>query len=277
MPPIFFGTSIESGSFDETAMQTLFMDNLFLILGLILAVIIVVGAVLIFIGKHRRSSKTDMAERPERDLYADRYFEENPIEPVSTNKIESLFEAPVIGDEAVQTLDEETAPSAENHLDNPPEPKPARKSEMIIVLYVIAQRKTGFAGADVLTALEDLGLKYGNMRIFHHYGIGELKVQQPVFSIANMVEPGTFNPQRISNLTTPGLALFMRLPGPFGGRVAFELMLNNGQKMAEWLGGTLEDERHAELTPQTISRLRERIANFEQRSTNLSILKRLTS
>jgi len=260
-------------------MQTLSMDNHFLIIGLTIAVIIIiVGAiVLIFIRKHRRRNKTDMAERPERDLYADRYFEENPIEPVSTNKIESMFETPMIGD-TVQTPDE--ANNLDDPLDdNPPEPKkkPARKSEMIIVLYVIAQRETGFAGAAVLTALEDLGLKHGDMKIFHHYGIGELKVEQPVFSLANMVEPGTFNPQQMPNLTTPGIVLFMRLPGPFGGRVAFELMLNNAQKIAEWLDGSVKDERHVPLTPQTINRLRERIANFEQRSPNLSILKRLAS
>jgi cell division protein ZipA len=114
------------------------------------------------------------------------------------------------------------------------------------------------------------------MKIFHHYGIGEIKVKKPVFSIANMLEPGTFDVQRISKFVSPGLVLFMRLPGPFGGRVAFELMLNNAQKIAEILEGILEDDKHQPMTPQTINLLRERIANFERRDTPLSLRKRFS-
>jgi cell division protein ZipA len=151
-----------------------------------------------------------------------------------------------------------------------------KKSEMIIVLYVVAQRQSVFIGRDILTVFEDLGLQYGKMKIFHHYGIGELKVQQAIFSIANLMEPGTFNPQQMDDLTTEGLVLFMRLPGPFGGRVAFELMLNNAGKLAEVLEGTVEDERHTPLNQKLIGALRDKIANFEQRSSNLSMLKRFS-
>jgi cell division protein ZipA len=257
-------------------------DNLFLIIAITVTVVIIVGAIVLnFRRKRRRKRKAaEMADRPERDLYADRYFEDNHIEPDLAEKPNPLFESPTVN-ESVQTPETQALSAVENHPDSPPAKKPSapppkkeeRKSEMIIVLYVVAQRESGFTGADLLTALEDLGLKHGNMNIFHHYGIGDIKVQQPVFSLANMVEPGTFNPQQMLEFSTPGLALFMRLPGPFGGRVGFELMLNNAKKIADWLGGTLEDERHTPLTANTISALRARIANFEQRSPNLSMRK----
>lgn len=140
-----------------------------------------------------------------------------------------------------------------------------RPQELIIVLYVIAQTKAGFAGTDIFTILEELGLKYGEMKIFHHYGVGELKMKQSIFSVANIVEPGTFDPKQMETFTSPGLALFMQLPGPFGGRVAFELMLNSGQRLAEVLEGKLIDERQRLLNQAVISEIRARIAHFEQR------------
>lgn len=147
--------------------------------------------------------------------------------------------------------------------------------ELILAFYVVPQHG-GFHGTDILDVLEELGLRYGDMKIFHHYGIGEIKVKKPVFSIANMLEPGTFDVQRISKFVSPGLVLFMRLPGPFGGRIAFELMLNNAQKIAEILEGILEDDKHQPMTPQTINLLRERIANFERRDTPISLRKRFS-
>jgi len=140
-----------------------------------------------------------------------------------------------------------------------------RPQELIIVLYVIAQTKAGFAGTDIFTILEELGLKYGEMKIFHHYGVGELKMKQSIFSVANVVEPGTFDPKQMETFTSPGLALFMQLPGPFGGRVAFELMLNSGQRLAEVLEGKLIDDRQRLLNQAVISEIRGRIAHFEQR------------
>jgi len=314
------------------------MNTLFLIIiGTIITVGIVVGLLLIWKRKprrrRRRKTPVEMADRPEGDLYADRYFEENPIgtsetiDPLfdasfienafeSDNKDTSLLE-PVLETKINREISSETTAKLEPSLEtkanletsqeiktnsdllletkadsqadlvspptiqteNPTEQplkKAARKSEMIIVLYVITKRETGFTGMEILTILEELGLKYGDMNIFHHYGFGDSKLEQSVFSVANMVEPGIFNPQRMANFSTTGLALFMRLPGPFGGRVAFELMLKSAQKMADVLEGTIEDERHIQLTQKLMTSLRERIANFEQRSTHLSMLKRFS-
>ncbi len=270
------------------------MSNLFLILGIIIVVVIVGAIVWKRKRRRRRRRVIDMAERPEHDLYAARYFEEPVIELDSNDKPDPLFDAPLIDDSiqtsdtdiidsSVQMPDTKTVSQAEKFEEQPaekppdsPSKKEERKSEMIIVLYVLAKHQSGFVGQELLTLLESLGLKHGKMDIFHHYGIGELKVQKAVFSIANMVEPGTFEPTYMSEFNTPGLVLFMRLPGPFGGRVAFELMLNNAGRIAQVLEGAIVDEKHALLTPKTISLLRQRIANFEQRSTNLSMVKRFS-
>ena len=147
-------------------------------------------------------------------------------------------------------------------------------SELIIVLYVISQDEIGFSGDSVLTTLEDIGLKYGKKRIFHHYGVGELKSQKSVYSIANMVEPGVLDPGLLTaTYYTQGLALFMCLPGPFGGRVAFELMLNNANRISELLEGSVKDETGNTIEQNKIMEIRNKIAHFERRSTNLSMLR----
>ena len=249
------------------------MNNLYWVLGLIA---IIISAVLIWKRyKRKRNRKVaNMAAHPEGDLYTDSYFDE----PLIENEGKSAFYAPVVVDEIISTP--EATPSSDQMLDEEP-PKEAnsskeRKSEMIVALYVITKNEMGFTGTDVLTVLEGLGLKYGKMSIFHHYGVGELKVQEPVYSIANMVEPGIFDPQYMSNFNTSGLVFFMRLPGPFGGRVAFELLLNHAQRIAESLDGILMDEGNVPLVQKKIGSLRDRIANFEQRSSSLSMLKRFS-
>lgn len=131
---------------------------------------------------------------------------------------------------------------------------------LVMVLNVMARSGEYFNGADVLAALKASGLQHGEMMIFHYYsGAGD---DRPVFSLANTVEPGTFDLNTIEHLQTPGLSLFMQLPGPMDSREAFELMLKTGRSLAEQLGGDLCDERRNVLTLQTIGHLKEQIESF---------------
>lgn len=152
-------------------------------------------------------------------------------------------------------------------IEPPPKKRPKKKRvpELIIALYVLPEGQEGFRGPDIFTVLQDQGLQYGDMKIFHHYGVGEVKLKKSLFSVANIFEPGTFDNERMENFWSPGLVFFMQLPGPFGGRVTFELMLNVGQRVAEGLEGVLVDDQHYILVPETITTLRERIVRYEQR------------
>jgi cell division protein ZipA len=244
------------------------MSDSVLIISIIIALLIIIALTWRYLRRRRRRRRIKMAERPEQDLFADRYFDEPTLE--ANNPTENLpHEVPLVDNVVEISLTEAAAEMTE-----PAPTKIHLQNELIIVIYVAAQQEPGFLGTDIFTVLEDLGLRYGDMRIFHHYGVGELKVKKPVFSIANMLEPGIFDPQQLAEFTSPGLALFMRLPGPFGGRIALELMLNSAKKLAEVLEGIVQDENHTPLDPKKISVLRERIAHFEQRSIPLAMTKR---
>jgi len=251
------------------------MNNLLLILGV---VIILIGAIVIWRLKyrHRRANmaKPKRQEHQQEDEKTkDSYFDD-PLPQSHTDGDIALLDS--VDEHEIGKSIHEAISWEENPPDTVKNEPPPPKSELIIALYVVSPRESGFMGTDIFLVLEELGLKYGDMGIFHHYGIGDIKAQQAIFSVANMLEPGTFEPQRMSEFVSPGLALFMRLPGPFGGRVAFELMLNNAQRMADMLEGWLIDAAHTQLDQKAISALRTKIANFEQRSTNLSMLKRFS-
>lgn len=148
-----------------------------------------------------------------------------------------------------------------------PEPRRARPGgdELLIVLNVMAEPDHPFTGVALRDALESVEMRFGDMAIFHHHGVGDMRTDVPVFSAANMLKPGHFDLEELEALTTPGVSLFMRLPGPLDPRVAFELMLNTGQRLAQDLGGELRDDTRSVLSTQSIAHIRERIAEFNRR------------
>ncbi|MEX2482368.1 MAG: cell division protein ZipA [Gammaproteobacteria bacterium] len=144
----------------------------------------------------------------------------------------------------------------------PAEPDPAT-DDGVITLFVRAPERRPFGGPELVRALNAVGMKFGDMSIFHHFGSGDLRCESAVFSAANMFEPGTFDLPKIEAFRTSGVVLFMQLPGPLEGPVAFELLLNTAQRLAELSGGELCVTPQAALDPQAIARLRRRAARFD--------------
>ena len=77
-----------------------------------------------------------------------------------------------------------------------------------------------------------------------------------------MFEPGTFEMSRIEAFETTGIVLFMQLPTPLDGPVAFELLLNTAQRLTELLDGELYAGPRSRLDPRNIAEFRERAARF---------------
>ena len=132
---------------------------------------------------------------------------------------------------------------------------------LVLVLTILSKKENLLSGSEVKKALEDEGINHGDMEIFHFH-MGEEK--DAVFSVANLVEPGTFNLKTINEDQTPGLSLFCQLPGPVAGTVAFELLLKKARSIADNLGGQLCDDKRNLLTEQATSHYHDRITNFER-------------
>ena len=141
--------------------------------------------------------------------------------------------------------------------------------ELVVVMSIMAGQGKQFAGLDILDSLLSNGFVHGEMAIFHYFHAEGDK--QPVFSLANAVEPGIFDMDTIEALSTPGLSLFMQLPGALDARTAFETMLEKGRAIAGDLHGELCDETRSVLTMQTIGHLKEEIEAwlFKQKMSHL--------
>ncbi|MEE8285318.1 MAG: cell division protein ZipA C-terminal FtsZ-binding domain-containing protein, partial [Gammaproteobacteria bacterium] len=100
---------------------------------------------------------------------------------------------------------------------------------------------------------------------FHRHEQPKDRRTPTLFSAANVLAPGHFEAARMDTLSSPGIAMFMRLPGPESPVDAFQQMLDAARIVAEDLNGTLCDETRSTLTPQSINHLRERIADFGRR------------
>ncbi len=138
---------------------------------------------------------------------------------------------------------------------------PASVQELLIV-HVVAARGQRFVGEDLINALRRQGLRYGEMNIFHRV---ENTTKAKLYSVANLVEPGTFDLSDVEQLSSPGMSFFLQLPGPDDASGAFEDMLNAAHQVALELGGELRDEQMSVLTGQTREHMRQRIADFARR------------
>ena len=74
-----------------------------------------------------------------------------------------------------------------------------------------------------------------------------------------------FDPGSMSGFLTPGISLFMQLPGPMTPGVALDVLFAEARALADALGGVIEDQHHSTLTQQTMQHMREQVQRFSQR------------
>jgi len=134
----------------------------------------------------------------------------------------------------------------------------------VIVLSVVMPEGQVMSGAALLPSLLTLGMKYGEMNIFHRHqdNAGNGKV---TFSLANMLNPGTFNLDDIENFSTQGITLFMTLPNPADAFAVFEQMLNAAKQLAVEFRGQLLDDKRSVMTKQTEQHYIGIIREFERK------------
>ena len=138
----------------------------------------------------------------------------------------------------------------------------AEEPPKILVINVVA-KAAYFGGPDLMRAAEEVGLEPGEWNIFHRPD--DHSPQQTLFSMASLVEPGSFPFGRMEGFSTPGLCLFTQLPGPRDGLAVYSDMLFSAERIAALLDGELQDETHQLLTRDKIERVREEILQHKRR------------
>lgn len=133
--------------------------------------------------------------------------------------------------------------------------------QKIVTLRLIGREKQPFSGDELILALRGIGLRHGRFGIFHRYdGNDDGKT---IFSVASLVEPGSFDLANIKDQRIPGVSLFLVIPGPVDGVEAFDLMIAAARALAQSLSGELLDESGSTLSIQRERYLREEIIQFQ--------------
>ncbi len=178
--------------------------------------------------------------------------EPEPVEPppprASTRReprLEAASEAPEV----------RPAPAATGTTEQPRKPA----AQKIVVVRVVAAPPGNFGGATLAHALRAEHLEFGRYDIFHRLEA----TGRPVFSVASLREPGTFDLATINDLEFRGIALFCVLPGPWPGLRSLDAMIAAARALASRMDGVLQDEKGAALSVQRIGHLREEVVEFE--------------
>jgi cell division protein ZipA len=190
------------------------------------------------------------------------------IEP-TFNEESVTAELPAREDEPIETVESRSTQSQSIQLqsgDAPTlsmssTPQPRRIERRKIIALRLAAGPQRLAGAQLQAAFESESLQHGRYDVFHRLD----EHGAAIFSVASMVEPGTFNLEKMSQETFTGITMFTQLPGPAAGMLAFNELIACSRRLHAALGGTLQDERGVPLTVHRVERMRQEVREFEQR------------
>lgn len=181
----------------------------------------------------------------------------SPMDPAQLRELTGFngraAKTPLADEDALESLG--PLPTTESEATPPSPPQ-----EELLVLSVLAPRGEVFTGPTLSELFEQLDLRFGDMRIFHRLDDAS---GESVYSVVSIVEPGHFDLETLHELRTPGLALFMRLPGPVAGVAAFEDMYAAAQTLAVALEGGVADQQRRLLSEESLAQLRAQAARFQ--------------
>lgn len=198
---------------------------------------------------HKRAlKKTEEIARQQRqrELSGEEPFE---LEQMNVEKNSEELELPSIT---------ASRPTAEVIESNDPSPHSETKPiPNVIQVSVVAANKEQFDGNELLATLDALGLALGEMGIYHRHFDPQ---NDDRFSVANLVEPGTFPSNREEAFSTPGIVLFLELSEQNNPLVVFDELVQTADQLADRLDAILLDEKHQPLAKETLLETRKLIA-----------------
>ena len=223
-------------------------DTMLLRIGIAVALSLLFGAI-IFFGGGRKSGQGRRVQR-EPSVGADGRVEPSLGEQLA----DSWGEAPVQQEE----LELDGSPS-QNDLGK----RVSEQFDRIVSLYVAAKAGNKLRGQDIVVAAEKAGLTFGHMDVFHRLVDGKPELG-PIFSVANIIKPGSFEMSRIAEIETPAIAFFLTLPAPVAALDAWETMEPAAQRMADLLDGVVLDEERNALGRQRIQHIRDELRAYDR-------------
>ena len=188
--------------------------------------------------------------------------EKLPESETTSSKSEQSRERPYLGVEENDENGDEPADGEPKFVDRPIN---LGRPEKIVTLRVAFSAENNVPGDGLTELFRTYSVRFGNLNIFHKFITEGGRSMGPVFSVASIVEPGSFDLANIETETIPGLTLFMVLPNPIEGSLAFGSMLDFARAAKEYFDGEVLDESGSTLSIQRAGYIRDEIIDFERK------------
>jgi len=140
-----------------------------------------------------------------------------------------------------------------------PRPVSASEPQKIVTLRVSARGAAHWSGRDLHAVLESQGLGFGRYGVYHRNDAEG----RSLFCVASLVEPGSFDLERMPEQEFPGVTAFAVLPGSADPLQTFDALLLAVCGVAEALDGIVQDSKGTLLSAQRARELREDVVQFK--------------
>lgn len=209
------------------------------------------------------TSLFDNEEQPDADSVSeyDENYEGEIVSPVRTRSSEDV---------SFSVNNEQTLDPVSNQMDDLSfsardafqEFEAGAKLPTKILQVNIVARNNDISGQMILDLASELDMQLGEFNIFHRM---DPKTGKSVFSMANIVEPGSFDPDDMQNFKTPGLTIFSQLPAPVDCVKVFSEMMNVAKRISYIVGAEMQDSTHSVMTSQSIEHERDELVQYKQK------------
>lgn len=147
-------------------------------------------------------------------------------------------------------------PAQKARTENPPRTSPLG-APFLIQVSIVSKSDKAFSGTALKATFYELGLVHGEMGIYHRM---DQTLKEPLFSIASLVEPGTFPTSNMEQFESPGIVLFYQPAKVPDALEVFDNLLDTCHELSTQLDGIAWDETRQPLTLRKIADMRHRLS-----------------
>ena len=163
--------------------------------------------------------------------------------------------------------EEPSDPGSDGEFDElPAEPQAdlrVAETERVVSLRVIPKEGANLDAEQTVRALRAAGLQHGPYDIFHY--CKDRDVPESGFSVASLVEPGSFDLSDLADSTVPGMTFFLALPGSGDPVQRFDKMVDVARGLSQSLNARLFDDIGNSWSIQRERFLREELIEYRRR------------
>jgi cell division protein ZipA len=148
----------------------------------------------------------------------------------------------------------------------PPKTTPLANDSTVITVRIMPSPGAFFPAEELILVLRDVGLRHGQFGIFHCMTEGDKGRVR--YSVASLVEPGSFDLSNLKDSEYRGISIFTVLPAPENGVGLFDEMMETARAIAKRMEGRLVDSDGGAMSLQRERYMREELIEYLRRHQN---------